>query len=277
MRILIALVIGTLALGQAQRPTFEVATVKPTKISGPVNSPPGRYIATGSPLKALIGYAYAMRDFQIFGGPNWISTDLWEIQAKIPDGVVIPRPSTMEEFEKALATPGPDKLMLQSLLEERFQLRIRRETRELPIYELTVASGGLKMTLAADQSPLVFGPLPELSPGGRPALIRGSLGIRSSPDRRVMEAKAIPLSQLVLSVLMREVGRPVIDRTGLKGLYDMKLEWTPENLQAGAQNGLLAAPLLTTALQEQLGLRLESTRGPVEVLVVESAEKPSEN
>jgi uncharacterized protein (TIGR03435 family) len=214
MVIVFASLFVTLSSSQPQRPTFEVASIKPSTVIGPINTPPGRFIAVGQSLKTLIGYAYRMRDYQIFGGPGWMNTDRWEIQAKVPEGVIVPRPSTMEELEKSLTSPDPIALMLQSLLEERFQLKIHRETRELPMYEGSVSRRGVKMTLADDRSPLVFGPPPERPPNGMPALTRGSLSVRFGPDGRVMEGKAIPLWRVV-NVLVNELGRPVIDKTNL--------------------------------------------------------------
>ena len=112
----IALLSSVVGLGQSEKPTFEVASIKPSTAIGPINTPPGRFIATGQSLKALIGYAYRMRDYQILGGPAWINTDRWQVQAKVPDGVSVPRASTMEELEKSLTTPDAIALMLQSLL-----------------------------------------------------------------------------------------------------------------------------------------------------------------
>jgi uncharacterized protein (TIGR03435 family) len=138
---------------------------------------------------------------------------------------------------------------------------MHRESRELPIYELSVARGGPKMTLADDQTPPVLGIPLERAPNGMPTLPRGSLGVSVGVDRRIMEDKAIPLWRMV-NVLVNELGRPVVDKTNLKGLCDVRLEWAPENLQAAPENGLATAPLLTTAVQERLGLKLESTKGP---------------
>jgi uncharacterized protein (TIGR03435 family) len=118
LAIVIASLVVTLSPSQAQRPAFEVASVKPSTVIGPINTPPGRFIVVGQALKTLIGYAYRMRDYQIFAGPGWMSNDLWEIQAGVPEGAVVPRPSTMEELEKSLTTPDTIAVMLQSLLEE---------------------------------------------------------------------------------------------------------------------------------------------------------------
>jgi len=278
--IIFACLFATVSSAQSQRPAFEVATIKPSAIIGPIDSSPGRFIAAGQPLKGLLTYAYRMKDYQVFGGPNWMSTDRWEIQATVPAGVIVPRPKNMEELEKALRSPDPVALMLQSLLEERFQLKMHLDTRELPIYELTVAKGGPKLTLADDQSPIVFGTAPvppQRLPNGLPALTRGGYSVRGGGGgNRLFQGRAIALWQLV-NILVGDLGRPVIDKTNLKGLYDVKLEWAPQNLQAGPEAAPAGASLLTTAIQEQLGLKLESTKGPIEVIVVDNAQKPSEN
>jgi uncharacterized protein (TIGR03435 family) len=278
--IIVACLFAVVSSAQSQRPSFEVATIKPSSVIGPIDSSPGRFIAAGQPLKGLLTYAYRMKDYQIVGGPNWMSTDRWEIQAKVPDGVIVPRPKNMEELEKALRSPNPIALMLQSLLEERFQLKMHLDTRELPIYELAIAKGGPKLILADDQSPIVFGTepvLPQRLPNGLPALERGGYNVRGGVGgKRSFQGRAIALWQLV-NIFVGDLGRPVVDKTNLKGLYDVKFEWAPQNLQAVPEAAPALASLLSTAIQEQLGLKLESTKGPVEVIVVDSAQKPSEN
>lgn len=281
LTIAIALLFTTLTLlglGQSPRPSFEVATVKPTEKVGPINSSPTFFLAAGQSLKALLGYAYRVRDYQISGGPAWMYSDLWEIQAKIPDDAPeTDRATTMNELRKLLTTPTSNALMLRSLLEERFQLKVHTETRELPIYELTVGRDGPKMTLADDQTPIEFGtraerPLPQSGPPQ--PLMRGGIMIGGPRDRRILEGKAIPV-WYILNFL--DLARPVVDKTGLDGLYDVKLEWGPDILQTAPENRIATPPPLAVALQGQLGLKLESTRGPVEVIVVDSVQRPSEN
>src|SRR5436853_7296898 len=113
----------------AQKPSFEVASVKPSTRRGPINTPPGgRFIAVGQSLRILIGYAYRLRDFQVIGGPAWMDNDLWEIQAKAEEGTVVPRPPTRTVADAMKI--DTTALMLQSLLEERFKLKLHRKTRE---------------------------------------------------------------------------------------------------------------------------------------------------
>jgi uncharacterized protein (TIGR03435 family) len=154
------------------------------------------------------------------------------------------------------------RLMLQSLLEERFKLRLHRESREEPVYELVVAGGGPRMKQAAD------------------SLKQPQRGLRMG--RGQLTGTAAPIS-ILINQISQQLGRSVIDKTGLTGQYDFELKWTPEFNQSQASPADpgpqpdLGGPSIFTAIQEQLGLKLESTKGPVEVIVIDSAEKPSEN
>lgn len=244
---------------QTPRPSFEVASVKPGNPSG------GRFgygfrgaefVADNVPLKILIGFAYDVQFHQLFGGPKWIDTDRFSIEAK-PGGTA---PATPENTPRI-------RLMVQSLLEQRFKLALHRDTRMQMVYELSVAKGGPKVKTSA-------------GPGAdRPQGIwnRG---------RGEMVATNIPVSTLV-DVLSQRLGATVIDKTGLAGKYDFTLSFMPEPTQADLAlfgpppeanppaDGSL--PSVFTALQEQLGLRLESARGPVDVLVIDRAERPDAN
>ena len=222
----------------AQKRSFEPVTIKPA--------------AYGQSVKKLITYAYQVHDFQIVGGPDWAGTDLWNIQSKTDRGNTPPPPIT------DLTPPGPFALMVQFILQDHFQLKIHREVRELPVYELVVAQGGPKIRLADNQPP----PPPPLSSG----VARGTYFIGGNRAGMGFEGNAIPLDRLV-NILSTETGRTVIDKTGLQGLYDMQMEWTPDSPRIP----------LTTAMEEELGLRLQAATGPVEVLVIDSVQKPSEN
>ena len=256
--------------------SFEVATVKPAPPGDNriaiLGQPGGRFVANNVTLKMLMGTAWRVRDFQIFGGPGWAGTDRWNIEAKAEAGA-IPPPSGPPD---PTVIP-PLMLMVQSLVEDRFQLKMHKETRELPIYELVVARGGPKIKPSEDQSPLSLGPTQRGGP-----IPRGNMRM----GRGDLEATGVPVSNFIVG-LSQQLGRPVIDKTGLKGLYDIKLQWTPELGQGlgplGPPGGPepppppADGPSIFTAIQEQLGLRLESTKGPVEVFVIDSAQKPSEN
>jgi uncharacterized protein (TIGR03435 family) len=271
------------AVGSAQNdPTstppatkFDVASIKPAAPDSRGmfirNMPGGRLKVTNMTLKMLIEIAYRLQSFQISGASGWMESLHYDIDAK-PDS-------------PAKQSDGP--AMLQGLLADRFQLVFHRETKELPIYALVLAHKGGKlgpgMTEMKEGSCTPFDPSkPPPSPGKGPALSCGTQFI--SP--RSVTAIAVPVANLV-PMLSRILGRTVIDKTGLTGRYDMKMEFTPDDSQLAmmAPPGAppppppdsSSAPSLFTALQEQLGLKLESQKGPVEILVIDRAEKPSEN
>ena len=248
-----------------QKPSFEVASVKPST-SGKnrvaiMEQPGGRFVATNVSLTMLMDTAYRVRAFQILGGPNWIGTDRWNIEAKADEGS-IPPPSGQPDPTEI----DPMTLMLQSLIEDRFHLKMRHETRQLPAYVLTVAKGGPKMEAAETGA----GTLPYKK-------ATKSAGTRINAQRLTMAELA--------EMLSRRMGYPVRDMTGLTGAYRVALEWAAENKVQKPDKGKPAKdtaggkdrPSIFTALQEQLGLKLESAKGPVEVLVVDSVQKPSEN
>ena len=244
---------------------FDVATIKPNAANDHRVmmrlQPGGRYTATGVSLKQIIGQAYNMRDFQITGGPGWIASDRYDINAKaegLPDRV----------------TPEQMRPLLRNLVEDRFKLKAHTENKEMPIYALVVAKGGPKLKPAANPSE---GGGPGEGPRG---MIRIGRGLMETQNTRM---------PMFVQQLSQQLGRTVVDETGLTGEYDVRLEWTPEPGQGGGgpfggpppPDALPAAdsagPTIFTALQEQLGLRLESKKGPVPVLVIDSVEKPTEN
>lgn len=231
--------------------------------------------------KDLIRFAYHVHSFQSSGGPSWINSGGYDIEAKVDDSVVaqlqkLPQEQRMDQF----------RLMLRSLLADRFKLNVNFQTKELPIYALVVAKGGPKLTLTAGKLDLPPGHVEE-----PPACT-----VDWSPGR--IKARMIRMSALA-QFLGNEPdlgGRLVVDKTRLQGKYDFTLEFAPEMAQfppgtegdprsAGGPPGPLHAPpppdpnapSIFTAIQEQLGLKLESTKGPVEVLVIEGIERPSEN
>lgn len=272
----------------AAKPSFEVATVKPAE-PGQRGSmigmqPGGRLIIKNVPLRGILTFAYNIRDFQLTGGPGWMPTEFWDIEARVDDAGV-PEVSAPPDPGK----PNPMGIRLQALLEDRFQLKFHKETRELPIYELSIAKGGSKMKLSDDQTPFKprergDAPVPPPQPGGPMPRYSMRTG-RGSMQAVAMDEKSI------VQWLSSMVGRSIVDKTDLKGLYDVKLQWTPDppagggNLPGGPGPGGPEAgpvidpngPSIFTAIQEQLGLKLESTKGPVDVLVIDSVQKPSEN
>jgi uncharacterized protein (TIGR03435 family) len=230
---------------------FDVAAVKPTppdQRGGIVHQLPGgqSYEAIGASLRVIMTVAYTVTDRQISGGPDWINSDRWNIEAKSE------RRGTSDELHAALA----------ALLEERFKLKVRHETRELPVYILTVDKKGSKMPVH-DPADLKHEPI-----GGGPGGLSG--------ENATMNYFAFFLSRIL--------DLNVIDRTELPDHYDVKFHFVPDAATFGRGGGDGAAipampdgPDIFTALREQLGLRLEKGRGPVDYLVIEHAEKPSEN
>jgi uncharacterized protein (TIGR03435 family) len=228
--------------------------------------------------------SYGLLDYQILGGPDWVDTDRFDIQAK-PSAEYQPKPPTRCFPPNCPMTPI--QIMMQSLLGDRFQLRTHRETRELPIYELTIAKSGFKLKEADPRNPAV--PSPPPPPGTPPPTNAaalptpppGAMGIFGTG----IAASSVPMAALALQ-LSGILGRPVIDKTGLKGEYDFKFVYSrvglngPPGPPAAPAVGLEASdplPSIFTAVQEQLGLRLDSTKGPIEVLVIDNVTKPIEN
>jgi len=230
-----------------RRPEFEVASIKANSTNERmyfglrVGSLTVRNIA----VKGLIQIAYGKRDFQITGGPGWITSERFDIDAKAE------RP--------AKATHD----MLKSLLTSRFNLALHTETKNASVYSLVVAKGGLRMKRSADQT--------EPEKGGPKELRAGRI-----------VGEGIPIYVLT-NLLSSALGRAVIDNTGLTGKYDVDLEYVPDPVQppSGAGDGLAAADVLEiaifTAVEKQLGLKLESTKAPQEVLVVDRVAHPSAN
>lgn len=246
-----ALVLG-LSVGAFGQPApslaFEAASVKPSAQGGRgrtlTTDPSGRFMAERATLRMLVAFAYGVRDFQLSGGPNWIDTAQYDIVAK----------------PAAKSIRAQTLLMVQGLLADRFQLKLHRETKELPIFVLVVAKNGPKFK---ESKPDDNRPVKGLQ-GGAGEL----LGLGASMDSLAARLAAYS-------------GRLVIDRTGLVGRYDFKLQWTPESGQQPRSpdertTDTLETSILT-ALQEQLGLKLEAQKGPVETLVIDYAARPSAN
>jgi uncharacterized protein (TIGR03435 family) len=254
-------------------PHFEVASIKPgaPDARGMFIGPgPGSGISvTNATLKQLIGIAWRVQAFQISGGPAWLDSVHYDVVAK---------PETKPKQGEIL-------LMLQSLLEDRFKLTFRRETKEVPIYALVMARKDGKLGPHLTESKqggctLLDPSKPPPEPDKPPLPTCGQMTINSTR----MTAVSLPVANLVI-MLSRRLGRTVADKTGLTGNFDMSLEWAADETQAmrmppdapAPPSSDAAGPSIFTALQEQLGLRLESQKGSIEILVIERAEKPSDN
>jgi len=235
--VVVCLNLAAVAYGQA---SFEVASIKPhpgiiTSSSDP-SVKGNRVTATASTLRDMITTAYRLRYDQISGAPGWAASEHYDLDAR------------------AAAAINADQMrqMLQSLLADRFQLQIHRETREVPMYALVVGKNGPKFK--------------ESSPDDQP-----KSSIRGDGTGMHMDVAKGTMPQLAARLSGNGAGRPVIDRTGLAGSYTFKLEWVNS---AGADSEL---PSLFVAVQDQLGLKLEPASGPSEIIVIDHAEKPSAN
>jgi bla regulator protein blaR1 len=233
---------------------FEVATIKPSipDRPGKLFTVKGRQVITiNTTTSDLITFAYDLHMKQIIGGPAWMQSEKYDVTGQ----------------PESQGTPSRAQLsaMMQKLLEDRFKLTFHREKRELPAYAITVAPGGPKLTKN------------DTNPNGLPGLFFKGLG--------TLPGTNATMGDLARAMETAVLDRPVVDRTGLQGRWDFTLRWTPDETQfvnmgvrvPPPSNDPDAPPGLFTAFQEQLGLKLDSTRAPVEVLVVDRIEKPSEN
>jgi bla regulator protein BlaR1 len=292
----------------APKPTFEVASVKPAEVCGNevatrLKIPqgqgfqPGGYYSKCSVLKWIISDAYRTElPLEITGGPGWINDTLYRIEAK------------------ALGNPDKEtmQLMLQSLLEDRFSLKLGYESQEAPVYFLVVAEGGPKLQPAKDEqgNPIESLPSPEqmkeafekrmeqmkktqTSSQLIATMPPGSSSIAMFPDGHRMTGKALSMEALANSLagsIFPTTGRRVIDKTGITGLYDIQLRYkNPFQTRTGLNQSSPAAdeshvptaepavPTIYTALEEQLGLKLEKGKAPLKQIVIDSAERPTEN
>jgi uncharacterized protein (TIGR03435 family) len=265
-------------------PTFEVASVRPNTGDNKMafNTLQGaRYNAINIPLRLLIMHSYGLQEQQLVGAPAWIASERFDIVAKA-DGELGPPESRGE--------PSRLQLMMRALLEERFKLKVHRESREVPVYVLVLARADGQLGKELKPSAVDCEALAKARRGGGPPPEVPKPGERPQCGARVgfgeLAAGGQPLLELV-SLLSANVGRSVIDRTGLTGRYDMHLRWTPDRILQRAAgtapgepirvNGVEIdpnGPSIFTALQEQLGLKLEAERGTVEALVIDHVERP---
>lgn len=252
---------STVSMGAQADPaiSFEAASVRrtaPDTRGSSIDKPGGAgFNARGTTLKELITTAYHVQELQITGGPAWIGSERYDVTAKAG----------------APVTPAQTRRMLQTLLAERFQLAVHRSTKELPYYSLTPAKSGPKLN-KSDLTDCPGTPAPDPACGGFRVYMR-----------REVTGFAVTMDETaeVLSWLTAHV---VEDKTALNGRYDFKLTFTPDESlgplsseRPDAPRDDANAPSLFTALQEQLGLRLEARKGPVPALVIDRAEKASEN
>jgi uncharacterized protein (TIGR03435 family) len=246
--VIIAAGVGALLAQRVAPPAFEVASVKPT------GHPPdsgtsgwtvshGRFTAPAAWVRGLIAFAHDVRATQVHGGPAWIDIEQYDVIAKA---------------ESADASLDQMKAMVRTLLEDRFKLAAHREKRELPIYALVVGKNGPKMQEAKENDKTYV----------------------SFPGRGRLVATRLNMPSLVIILANNVFGAPVKDETGLTGFYNFSLEWTDALSQrpgSGAQETVDAPADILRAVQDQLGLKLNAKKGPVDMLVVDHIERPSDN
>jgi uncharacterized protein (TIGR03435 family) len=238
-RILLTLLLTALS-ALAQSPAFEVASIKLNNSGsgrGTETTGPGRVTLVNTNISSLIQQAFGIKGFQISGAPGWVTSDQFDVTATT---------GTSKDLSDIELEP-----YFESLLAERFHLKYHRETKEMQVYALEVAKTGAKLTTHAGAGDT-------------------STNISNGPAQTSMKSVNMPMKGFA-GMLGRRLDRMVIDNTGLTGGYDLTLEWAPNPSPDSTE------PSLFTALQEQLGLKLESTKAPVEIIVIDNIERPTEN
>jgi uncharacterized protein (TIGR03435 family) len=252
MMLTACLLFTALISGQDKRLMFEVASIKPMKPGGRgggMRVMPGgqEFVSQGMSLKFMIAFMYWVPMRQVTGGPAWIDSDQWDIAAKAD------HPRDLDDLRE----------MFRNMLADEFQLKLRKEVKEGPVYALTVDKSGLKMKL--NEAPWDFDISIKPGPGG------------------VTTGKRVPIQRLCfqLQMILQRDERPVIDRTGLSGYYDFTLSFLPELPPGFDKDKLPEAmrdwPSIFDAVRQQLGLKLEAQKGPVEYYVIDNVEKPAAN
>jgi len=277
----------------ARGPAFEVASVRPSPANpgtppamfSRVNWPPGRFTANRTTVRSLVRFAYEVPDYLIEGGPTWAASEPFDITATVPED----------------ATVDDRQVMLRTLLAERFRLVVREEAREAPVYELVMSReegrfgpGLTRPDEDVDCEPVEAARNADVTERFRrlresPSLLLegpmcGNLSSsRPTPDGGTQAAWSAGREAVaaLTAYLAPQVRRPVIDRTGLTGEFDFRLEYVEPGLggqpEAGAVVPPADLPTLFAALEEQLGVKLESARGPVTVLVIDDVHRPDPN
>jgi len=277
-----ALAAATVSAQTDTRPAFAVATIKKNTSGDAARGmrlqPGGRIVVTNQPLRQLITFAYSLQPQQLVGGPSWLDTDRFDITAQA-EGNISPTPPG--------GPPGPAQLMMQRLLAERFGLVVHSESRELPVYALTVARPDGRLGPRIKPAATDCLALMTQAPGGVPVQAprlpdgRPACGVTRDGTGRVM-AGGTTMTMLAISMLTGPAGRLVVDRTGLTGAYDFDFEFAMDPAPGaapppGGATAVSDRPGLFTALEEQLGLKLQATRAPIDVTVIDRVTPPTEN
>jgi bla regulator protein blaR1 len=245
------------AAGAAWGQSFEVASIKPSDPNARGSStgiaPGGIFRARNVTLKSLIEQAYDVNDFELSGGPGWIGTQGYDIEAK-GNGPAVSEEDLMKATEQERNRfRAQMQARLRALLAERFQLKLHRETKEMAVYALAVGKGGPKIQATTED------------PGPQ----TGFSMSRNAQGKQEITATRQTMATLA-RLLWSTVGRPVIDKTGLAGNFNFKVAFATDLADPDG-------PSVFTAFEEQLGLKLDSQKGPVEVVVIDGVEKASEN
>jgi uncharacterized protein (TIGR03435 family) len=250
----LALTLAALLLGQAATqpqplPVYDAVTIKPSNSpeSGvTINMDETNFAAHNATLKILIANAFNVRPALIYGLPAWAGSERYDLTAKVTD----------PDLKRMKTLPLEQRgAMAAVILAERFHLKIHFETKTLPVYELVIAKGGARLTPTAVPDPLAS---------------NGKFSVHNSE----ITATDTIISNFAVN-LSYQLDRNVIDKTGLTGRYDFRLTWTPDNLADSAPSD--APPTLITAIEEQLGLKLQPAKGPVPTIVVDHVEHPTSN
>jgi uncharacterized protein (TIGR03435 family) len=225
---------------------FEVASVRPHPFAGDEPSdrrmlPGGRFTATATTVRTFLRIAFGTDDVRITGSPGWVDKDLFDINGTTVNHAEVSAP---EQFQQ----------LILSLLEDRFQLKFHREQKEVPVYWLELEKPGK--------------PGPALTPSAPEA--GQNMSVNSNGAKTTMKATRVSMTDLA-AALRRQVGRPVEDRTGLPGNFDFQIVWAPESATDSTD------PSLFTVLKEQLGIKLQSTKGMADTIVVDQIAQPSAN
>jgi uncharacterized protein (TIGR03435 family) len=259
---------ATPALPGQPPPTFEVASIKKNTSGSQSSSnralPGGRVTVTNNTLRNMLRNFNRIQPYQLVGGPDWMSTDRWDIVAKAEGD---PPPELMME-------------MMKTLLAERFKLVMHRETREMPVYALVaIKTGSLGPQLHRSTTDCVAVSADARARGVVPVVPRGGPLCGTNMTTGRMATSSTTMADLARN-LSTVAGRIVVERTGLAGNFDLELSWSGDAAEGNAVNPPPAAndgPSLFTAIQEQLGLKLDPQRGPVDVIVIDSVERPVED
>jgi len=247
---------------------YDVVSVKQNK-SGPgmmrIMNQPDRFSTTNIGFKQIIQNAYGLKMPDLISGlPGWADSAAFDIEARMDAKTI----AALKAMPKEQADEQR-RQMMQAMLADRFKLKAHLETKEVPIYSLVIAKGGFKLKDADPNNTYPDG-IKGFDGVARPGMM--------SMSHRKLTAQAVQMSGLANNLTM-QVHRLVVDNTGLKGKYDFTLQWAPDDMSGGHEDGAPtdSGPSIYTALQEQLGLRLDSTKGPVDTVVVDHVEMPSEN